>query len=107
MVGGLAKDWFDVEGAAVEPSTRDRHLENIRQLSRSFGHLMAGNITLRHVERWAVQRTHCSTNTFNKELEVLRGSQINVVEKRACASPRIAAFSFFYSQPSTESLSIP
>ena len=72
LIGGLAKNWIDVVGTAVEPSTRDRYVENIRHLADAFRGLTAGKITLAHVETWVKKRTGCSAGTFNKELEVLR-----------------------------------
>jgi site-specific recombinase XerD len=72
LIGGLAKQWIDVVGTAIEASTRDRYLQNVAQLVRAFAGLSVGRIGLKHVERWSMARVDCSANTFNKELDVLR-----------------------------------
>lgn len=36
LVGGLAKQWFDIVAISVEPSTRDRYLLSIRDLAPHF-----------------------------------------------------------------------
>jgi hypothetical protein len=72
LIGGLAKQWIDVVGPAIEASTRDRYLQNIDRLAQSFAGLTVSRIGLKHVERWNTGRVGCSANTFNKELEVLR-----------------------------------
>lgn len=70
LVGGVAKGWLEIVGSNVEPSTRDRYAENIKELSEHFGSLGVRNITLRHAEEWAASR-ECAAETFNKERDVL------------------------------------
>lgn len=75
LIGGLAKDWLDVESATIEPSTRDRHLDNIKQLRRFFGGTPIGRISRKQVEEWARRRAiKSSPRTYNKELSVLQRS---------------------------------
>ena len=69
LIGGLAKDWLDVESATIEPSTRDRHLDNIKQLRRFFGGTPIGRISRKQVEEWARRRAiKSSPRTYNLEL---------------------------------------
>ena len=70
LLGGVAHRWLEIVGSTVEPSTRVRYAENIKQLAEHFGSLGVRNITLRHIEEWAGNR-ECAAETFNKERDVL------------------------------------
>ena len=70
LLGGVAYRWLEIAGSNIEPSTRLRYAENIKQLADHFGSLGVRNITLRHIEDWAANRK-CSAETFNKERDVL------------------------------------
>ena len=74
LVGGAAKHWFDFDTAGLEPSTRDRYLENIRNLAAFFRGKTIRAITLKLAEEWVTSRPPeaCAASTFNKELEVLK-----------------------------------
>jgi hypothetical protein len=73
LIGGLAKDWLDIESAAIEPTTRDRHLDNIKQLHRFLRGTPVGRIGLEQVEAWARARAvESSPRTYNNELSVLQ-----------------------------------
>src|SRR5882724_4026939 len=72
LVGGLAKRWFDWVATGIEPSTQDRYLENIQQLSSVFRGMTMGRIGVDEVETWAKERRpSCSSGTFTKERDVL------------------------------------
>ncbi len=70
LIGGLSKRWIDHVGRTVEPSTRDRYLENIRTLAHVFKGQTVRGISLRQIEQWAANR-ECAAGTFNKERDVL------------------------------------
>ena len=73
LVGGLAKRWIDAAGGGMEPSSRDRQLGVIHNLSRHLRGVTVRGITLRSLEQWAKsRRENCSARTFNYELETLR-----------------------------------
>ena len=72
LIGGLAKRWFDITAATIEPSTRDRYLGNIKQLSVHFHGKAIGSIGLKDAEAWAIARAkERSKETFTKERDVL------------------------------------
>jgi hypothetical protein len=73
LIGGLAKRWLDITSTTIDPSTRDRYLDNIKQLSSFLHGIRVGNIGLNEVDDWAKARApQCSAETFNKERDVFR-----------------------------------
>ncbi|MGE9297087.1 MAG: hypothetical protein ACQKBV_12445 [Puniceicoccales bacterium] len=69
----LAQEWAELRNASLKPSSADRNLRCIKQLTRNFKGLRVSEIRRADCEDWEVCRSKgLNSSTFHKEMEVLK-----------------------------------